>query len=121
MKISITGASGFVGTHHKAPLRFSHDVSAMRIHYMPNQQINLKGDAIIHLAGKVHDLKKVSNPHDFYRRVIAPYKGALEMWYQENCSLFLDLQLILITALVIVFPKTIFYEKWFKDLPKREF
>tara|TARA_B110000238_G_scaffold189601_1_gene221852 strand:- start:180 stop:1076 length:897 start_codon:yes stop_codon:yes gene_type:complete len=66
MKISITGASGFVGTHLKAYLKVSHDVSAMRIRYMPNQQINLKGDAIIHLAGKAHDLKKVSNPQDYY-------------------------------------------------------
>jgi hypothetical protein len=23
-------------------------------------------------------------PHDFYKRVIAPYKGELEMWYQEE-------------------------------------
>ena len=66
MKISITGASGFVGTHLKTYLKASHDVSAMRIRYKQNQQINLKGDAIIHLAGKAHDLKKVSNPQDYY-------------------------------------------------------
>jgi len=66
MIISITGASGFVRTHLKSYLKVSHDVSAMRIRYMPNQQINLKGDAIIHLAGKAHDLKKVSNPQDYY-------------------------------------------------------
>jgi nucleoside-diphosphate-sugar epimerase len=66
MKISITGASGFVGTHLKTYLKASHDVSAMRIRYNQNQQINLKGDAIIHLAGKAHDLKKVSNPQDYY-------------------------------------------------------
>ena len=59
------------------------------------------------------------NPHDFYRRVIAPYKGELEMWYQEKRSLILDFQLIFITAWVIVFPETRLYEKWFKDLPKR--
>ena len=61
------------------------------------------------------------NPHDFYRRVIAPYKGELEMWYQEKRSLILDFQLIFITAWVIVFPETRLYEKWFKDLPKRNF
>ena len=27
------------------------------------------------------------NPHEFYRRVIAPYKGELEMWYQKYLSL----------------------------------
>ena len=60
-------------------------------------------------------------PHEFYKRVIAPYKGDLEMWYQSNNSFFLDLQLIFMTAWVIVSPETRLYEKWFKDLPKRNF
>ena len=61
------------------------------------------------------------DPFEFYKRVIAPYKGELEMWYQENNSFFLDLQLIFMTAWVIFFPKTRLYEKWFNDLPKRKF
>ena len=61
------------------------------------------------------------DPHKFYKRVIAPYKGALEIWYQERCSFLLDLQLIFITAWVIFFPKSILYEKLFRDLPKRNF
>jgi len=61
------------------------------------------------------------NPHDFYKRVIAPYKGKLEMWYHSNRSIFLDFQLIFITAWAIVAPQTRVYEKWFKDLPKRNF
>ena len=61
------------------------------------------------------------NPHDFYKRVIAPYKGELEVWYQEKRTLFLDFQLIFMTAWAIIFPETRLYEKWFKDLPKRSF
>ena len=61
------------------------------------------------------------NPHDFYKRVIAPYKGELEMWYQSNRSLYLDLQLIFMTAWAIIVPETRLYEKWFKDLPIRSF
>ena len=61
------------------------------------------------------------NPHDFYKRVIAPYKGELEICYQENRNLILDFQLIFMTAWVIVSPETKLYEKWFKDLPKRSF
>lgn len=64
---------------------------------------------------------KNENPHDFYKRVIAPYKGELEMWYQENRNILLDFKLIFITAWVIVFPETKLYEQWFKDLPKRNF
>ena len=61
------------------------------------------------------------NPHDFYKRVIAPYKGELEMWYQEKRSLILDVQLIFMTAWTIIVPETRLYEKWFHDLPKRNF
>ena len=61
------------------------------------------------------------NPHDFYKRVIAPYKGELEMWYQKHRSVSVDFQLIFITAWAIVVPRTRIYEKWFKDLPKRNF
>ena len=64
---------------------------------------------------------KDEDPHEFYRRVIAPYKGELEMWYQKYNSFILDLQLIFMTAWVILFPKSRLYEKWFKDLPVRNF
>ena len=61
------------------------------------------------------------DPHEFYKRVIAPYKGDLEIYYQNNNSLFLDLKLIFVTAWVILFPTSKFYEKWFKDLLVRNF
>ena len=58
---------------------------------------------------------------DFYRNKIYPFKGKLEIWYQVNKSFFLDIQLIVLTAYVILFPDSKIYEKWFKDLPKRNF
>jgi len=61
------------------------------------------------------------NPHDFYKRVIAPYKGELEIWYQAKRSLILDFQLIFLTAWIIIVPSSKLYERWFKDLPKRSF
>ena len=64
---------------------------------------------------------KDEDPHEFYRRVIAPYKGELEMWYQRKRSFFLDLQIIFLTAWVILFPKSRLYEKLFKDLPVGNF
>ena len=68
-------------------------------------------------------ISAVSNedPFEFYKRIIAPYKGEVEMWYQKKCSFYLDIQLILMTAWVILFPKTTLYEKWFANLPKRKF
>ena len=61
------------------------------------------------------------DPHEFYKRIIAPYKGKLEIWYQNHKSFLLDLQLIFLTAWIIIFPSSRLYEKWFKDLPKRSF
>tara|TARA_B100001175_G_scaffold205925_1_gene174801 strand:- start:1843 stop:2508 length:666 start_codon:yes stop_codon:yes gene_type:complete len=70
-----------------------------------------------HLISSVKD----EDYHKFYKRVIAPYKGKLEIWYQENRSFPLDLQLIFMTAWVIFIPNSRLYEKWFSDLPKRNF
>lgn len=58
---------------------------------------------------------------DFYKNTIYPFKGSLELWYQKNKSFTLDLQLIFLTAWVIIFPDSKLYNKWFKDLPKRSF
>lgn len=69
----------------------------------------------------ISQIDESENPHEFYRREIAPYKGSLEIWYQKNCSIQLDLLLIIITAYVILFPNSKVYEKLLKDLPKRKF
>jgi lipopolysaccharide/colanic/teichoic acid biosynthesis glycosyltransferase len=58
---------------------------------------------------------------DFYKNKIYPFKGELEKWYQENYSFLTDLKLIILTAWVIVFPKSKLVDKWFKSLPKRNF
>ncbi len=60
-------------------------------------------------------------PHEFYKTYISPYKGALEMWYQEHKSIWLDIQLVFLTAWVIIFPNSELPHKLYKDLPKREF
>ena len=57
--------------------------------------------------------------HEFYGEKIYPFKGQLEIWYQNNKSFILDMKLIFLTAWVIIIPDSKLYEKWFKDLPKR--
>jgi lipopolysaccharide/colanic/teichoic acid biosynthesis glycosyltransferase len=58
---------------------------------------------------------------EFYKEKIYPFKGELEIWYQNNKSFILDIKLIFLTAWVILVPASKIYEKWFKDLPKRSF
>ena len=53
--------------------------------------------------------------------IISPYKGALEMWYQKNASLYVDFMIIFLTAWSILFPNNTLQNKVFKDLPAKEF
>jgi lipopolysaccharide/colanic/teichoic acid biosynthesis glycosyltransferase len=56
---------------------------------------------------------------DYYALHIAPYKGELELWYQNHLSFTTDLLLIFLTAWVIIFPKSNLVYTVFKDLPLR--
>ncbi|NOY51911.1 MAG: sugar transferase [Chlorobi bacterium] len=56
-------------------------------------------------------------PKDFYQSYIAPHKGGLELWYQNNLSFYTDIKLVFITAWVIVSPGSDLVYKVFKDLP----
>jgi lipopolysaccharide/colanic/teichoic acid biosynthesis glycosyltransferase len=58
-------------------------------------------------------------PHEFYEKVIAPYKGALELWYNQKKSFGVDLMIIFLTVWVIIFPKSRLMYKLFRDLPVR--
>lgn len=53
----------------------------------------------------------------FYTTKIAPYKGELELWYLKHKNLWVDFKIILLTAWVIVFPKSKLPFKSFKNLP----
>lgn len=54
-----------------------------------------------------------------YAKIVSPYKGALEMWYQEHFNFKTDVLLVFLTAWVIISPKSKMVEKVFKDLPQR--
>ena len=58
-------------------------------------------------------------PHESYAREILPYKGALELWYQDHISFYTDFMIIFLTAWVIILPSSNLPQKVFKDLPSR--
>ena len=66
MKITITGATGFVGTNFIEYLKPIHELNSLSVRYVNNQKIEINDNVVIHLAGKAHDLKKVSIPRDYY-------------------------------------------------------
>lgn len=59
-------------------------------------------------------------PRQVYREDIAPYKGAVELWYQQHQSFWLDLKLIFLTAWAVFKADSRLYLKWFDDLPQPE-
>ena len=65
-------------------------------------------------------ISDAADPKAMYA-TIYPFKGALEMWYQQHASIYTDFMIIFLTAWSIVFPKNELVNKIFKDLPKRSF
>jgi len=62
---------------------------------------------------------KDEDPHVFSARVISPYKGKLELWYQQHAGVWTDLKIIFLTAWVILFKHSQLPFRWFKNLPPR--
>ncbi len=58
------------------------------------------------------------SPDEFYRRLIVPYKGDLEIWYVEHQSVWLDLLLIALTVWAVLFPSSTRYRGLLTDLPE---
>lgn len=56
---------------------------------------------------------------EYYKKFISPYKGELELWYQENISLYTDFMIMFLTIWVVLFPESNLVYKVFRDLPKK--
>ncbi|WP_428231324.1 NAD-dependent epimerase/dehydratase family protein [Flavobacterium sp.] len=89
MKILITGATGFVGTNLKNYLKTSNEVESFSIRYQANQEFEINTDALIHLAGKAHDLKNVSNPNDYYEANFELTKQLFDAFLNSDAILFI--------------------------------
>lgn len=59
------------------------------------------------------------DPIEFYKQVVFPYKGKLELWYQQHRSLGTDLKIVFSTACLVVAPSSDWILGWFKGLPAR--
>lgn len=53
----------------------------------------------------------------FYIEDIAPYKGELELWYNQNRSFMMDLKIIAATAWAVVSPNSNVLRSMFPDAP----
>lgn len=87
--ITVTGATGFVGINLVSYLKGSYIIKSLSIRYKYNQFVNLTGDAVIHLSGKAHDLKKVANPQEYYDANFELTKQVFDGFLASEATVFI--------------------------------
>jgi nucleoside-diphosphate-sugar epimerase len=87
MRIYLTGSSGFVGTS------FINYFKADNItRYKSGDKIKIDtSSAVIHLAGKAHDLKKTSNPEEYYQVNTELTKIVYDAFLDSGAKVFITL------------------------------
>ncbi len=85
--IFITGANGFIGTN----LINQFDDKYVFTIYEKSDVINIKNDIIIHLAGKAHDLKNVTNSDEYYIVNTCLTKRIFDKFLLSDAKVFITL------------------------------
>ncbi len=85
--IFLTGSSGFVGINLIEFLVASNKF----INYQKGNKVEISQDVVIHLAGKAHDLKKTSNPEEYYQVNTELTKIVFDAFLASNSKVFITL------------------------------
>jgi len=90
--VAISGSSGFVGTNLVKDL--VHNCDIYKVYRSCNFAYNYKiftSDLFIHLAGKAHDLKKTSNPDEYYHVNTELTKKIFDAFLASDAKVFITL------------------------------
>lgn len=87
-RVLITGSTGFVGSYLQNYFKFYYELDILSVRYKKEQQFEILSQAIIHLAGKAHDLKKVSTPQDYYEANFELTKQLFDAFLTSESSVF---------------------------------
>ena len=86
-KIFITGASGFVGTFLQTYLKDDFKFTSFTRGEIPK----ISDEIVIHLAGKAHDTKNVSNPDAYYSGNTELTKQIFDAFLHSSATVFITL------------------------------
>ena len=85
--IFVTGSSGFVGLNiieFLAP-------SFKFVKYQKGNKVEISQDIVIHLAGKAHDLKKISHPDEYYHVNAELTRAVFDAFLDSDAKVFITL------------------------------
>lgn len=85
--IFITGSRGFVGKHIVEYFKSNYQFSI----FNKNEPILIQSDIVVHLAGKAHDLKNVSNQDEYYIANTELSKIIFDAFILSNAKVFITL------------------------------
>ncbi|RYX87945.1 NAD-dependent epimerase/dehydratase family protein [bacterium] len=91
MRILITGSSGFVGKnllHYLEKDNECNFLSRNQLQLMSPDFVN-QNEVIVHLAGKAHDLKKVSDPEEYYQVNFQLTKNLYDAFLKSDAKKFI--------------------------------
>jgi len=115
----LTGDMSFVGPRPLMKVGFDRYSDEMK-EKVYNARPGLTGiGSIVFRDEELILTKSELSPHECYRTVILPYKGALEVWYQQHQHFFTDFMILFLTAWYVIFPNSKLVFKIFPSLPKR--
>jgi len=89
MDILITGANGFVGKNLNSYLSGNFSISNLSLRFNKSADIIINSDHVIHLSGKAHDLKNVSQPSDYYEANFELTKKLFDAFVKSDARKFI--------------------------------
>jgi nucleoside-diphosphate-sugar epimerase len=95
--IFLTGASGFVGTSF---LNCLGEIKTIQLKRGDEILIN-PASTVFHLAGKAHDLKKTSSPHEYYQGNTELTKDVFDSFLTSDAKVFIMLSSVKAVADVV--------------------
>lgn len=116
----LTGDMSFVGPRPLMKVGFDRYSDEMKARVY-NVRPGLTGIGSIVFRDEELIITQTNLPvQETYKHVILPYKGAVEVWYQQHQNFYTDFMIMFLTAWYVLFPHSKLVHKIFPSLPKRD-